>query len=228
VSRKAVAVCTSAVAVLLICLITGVAAGSEQVRIVVRLLGEDISSKCTAVISTEDGGIGAFFDGDENGLQGQLPPGMYSAIITQREDSDSLAAVAEFEVIAGRETVVEVEMMNLDLVGLLGALGLLVPGSPGEFGYGSGDAPGGSLWDFDEDDFGENYDEYSLYGADYDEDTSLFVIPEAQGFRIWSPGSSGSAAGKQQSVDPKQPAVDPWMADIGDRPFMGPWGPLDE
>ena len=75
-SRKAFVLCASAIAVLLIC-------GSrvwqqvEQVRFVVWL-----QERClfrTAVISTE-GGIGGFFIGDANGLQGQLPPGKYSAI----------------------------------------------------------------------------------------------------------------------------------------------------
>ncbi len=229
-SRKAFVLCASAIAVLLICVITGVAAGSEQVRFVVWLQGEDVSSRCTAVISTEGGGIGGFFIGDANGLQGQLPPGKYSALITQSGDSVSFPEMVEFQVIAGRETLVEVELMSLDagLTGLAGLAGPLGSAGSGESGLGSGGASGGFDWDYDEDDFGQDYDEYGLYGSDYDEDASLFVIPESQGFRIWSPGSSGSATSRQPSVDSKKPPVDPWMADVGDRPFMGPWGPLDE
>ena len=63
--------------------------------------------------------------------------------------------------IAGRETLVEVELMSLDagLTGLAGLAGPLGSAGSGESGLGSGGASGGFDWDYDEDDFGQDYDE---------------------------------------------------------------------
>lgn len=219
-SRKALVVGAAALAVLLTCMVAGVAAGSERVRFIVRRQGEDVSSKCMAIVSNEDGGLGGFFNGGPNGLWGELPPGKYSAIVqvnAEQGESPSMPGMVEFEVVAGRQNVVEVELMILDLGGLTGLAGLADLG-----GFGDGGADDLDLGYGGEDDFGWSYgqdDQGWGYGQD--------------GLSRWGgAGDSSSSAGApgsgSQGRASKRPPVDPWMADVDDRPFVGPWGPLDE
>ena len=217
-SRKALVVGAAALAVLLICMVAGMAAGSEQVRFIVRRQGEDVSSKCMAIVSNEDGGLGGFYSGGPNGLWGELPPGKYSAIVQVNEgqgESPSMPGMVEFEVVAGRQNVVEVELMILDLGGLTGLAGLADLG-----GYGDGDADDLDLG-YGEDDFGWSYRS----------GRPGLGLQSGRPSPLGRAGDSSSSSGcwtRLSGTGRPEPPVDPWMADIGDRPFMGPWGPLDE
>lgn len=228
-SRKALVVGAAALAVLLICMVAGMAAGSEQVRFIVRRQGEDVSSKCMAIVSNEDGGLGGFYSGGPNGLWGELPPGKYSAIVqvnAQQGESPSMPGMVEFEVVAGRQNVVEVELMILDLGGLTGLAGLADLG-----GFGDGGADDLDLGYGGEDDFGWSYGQDDQ-GWGYSQDGEGWGYSQ-DGLPRWggagdSSSSSGGAGPGSQGRAGQRPPVDPWMADVDNRPFMGPWGPLDE
>lgn len=228
-SSWAVTLRIAVVVVLLICAAMSATAADEQVRFIVRRQGKDVSSQCTALVASEAAGMAGMFIGGPNGLYAKLPAGKYTAVIqhnVQQVDSLSLPASVDFEVTAGREVVVEVEIQPLMLDALMGAGSQLGFGGQDYGGWGgSGSSYGGSYYgdyDYDGYDYDDwSYDDYSIDSWDYDDwDYDVNAAYGAAGS-----GARSATSGKAAS---KQPPVDPWMADANDYPDIRPYGPYDE
>lgn len=257
-SSWAVTLRIAVVVVLLICAAMSATAADEQVRFIVRRQGKDVSSQCTALVASEAAGMAGMFIGGPNGLYAKLPAGKYTAVIqhnVQQVDSLSLPASVDFEVTAGREVVVEVEIQPLMLDALMGAGSQLGFGGQDYGGWGgSGSSYGGSYYgdyDYDGYDYDDwSYDDYSIdswnygglgssygyggwgYGSmgydswDYDSwDYDDWDYDVNAAYGAAGSGARSATSGKAAS---KQPPVDPWMADANDCPDIRPYGPYDE
>lgn len=154
------------------------------------------------------------FIGGPDGLYAKLPAGKYTAIIqhnVQQADGLSLPANVDFEVTAGRQVVVEVEIQPLMLEGLVGA------GS--ELSFGDEDYDGSDYGDLGYDGYNIDSSNYGGWGYDsWDHDVNA-----AYG----GAGLDAQSATSRQAAS-KKPSVDPWMADANDHPDIRPYGPYDE